>query len=515
MRAFTSDAPARSHDGRPRVAVIGAGISGICLGVQLRRAGYSNFVIFEKSQRAGGTWYENTYPGCGCDVPSFLYSFSFAPKHDWSRRYAPQSEIFDYLQQVVEQFELESHIRYGCSVESAQWDEANSVWRIRLGDGRTETADVLVSAVGQLNIPHTPQIPGQDQFPGPQFHSARWNPQIDLRDRRVAIIGNAASTIQLLKPVADQARQTYVFQRTPNYVMLKRDFAFDPKTQARFAKHPWLLRAYRSLIFLRNESRFLIFRRRGIASLYYTWRLRLAMKSRIRPELHPQVIPTYPVGCKRILLSDDYHETIQRPDVQLVTAPIEGLNHSGVQAGAQNYPADVVIYATGFVSNPLLSRLKILGRDNRTLAAEWEERPHAYLGLLTPGFPNFFTLYGPNTNLGHNSIIFMVECQVRYLIQCLDLLRSRRCRTVEVRPQAASRFSDRLERNLRKRIWNNGCSNWYRNTAGVIVNNWSGPSLTYWWQTRQVRMGDLEFASGEDAEEQRSRQRTTEQPQRR
>jgi cation diffusion facilitator CzcD-associated flavoprotein CzcO len=473
--------------------IIGAGMSGICLAIRLKQAGFANFVVLEKSPRPGGTWNENTYPGCGCDVPSFLYSFSFAPKYDWSRRYAPQPEIFEYFQDCIRRFGVESHFRYETAVERAEFDEQRGQWEVSLADGTTEVADVVISAVGQLNIPSTPEIPGQDQFQGVQFHSAKWNHEVDLAGKKVAIVGNAASTIQLLRPVAELAEQTYVFQRSPNYVMPKNDYAYPGWAHAVFRHVPFAAKLYRLWTFLLCEAKFLIFRTEGTASRWFSWKLRTWMKKQLPRPLQKKAIPRYSAGCKRILLSDDYFQTLQRQDLELVTEPIESIDATGLNTSEQHRDADVIVYATGFVSNPLLSRLPIIGRGGQNLQEAWKSKPLAYLGLLTPGFPNFFVMYGPNTNLGHNSIIYMVEAQTRYVVECLRELTNRGGGTLEVKEAAAAAYREQIDRRLEKTIWATGCTNWYRNAEGVIVNNWCGPAFEYRWRTRKVRTQDLTF----------------------
>jgi cation diffusion facilitator CzcD-associated flavoprotein CzcO len=484
-----------SRTSQPKIVVIGAGMSGICLAIRLKQRGFTNVTLYERSQRPGGTWNFNAYPGSACDVPSFLYSFSFAPNLNWSRRYAPQPEIFDYFQKCIRDFGIESQIVYGTGVEAARFDERTQRWQVALSDGSTAVCDVLVSAVGQLNLPSIPPIPGRERFAGPQFHAARWQADCDLRGKRVAIVGNAATTIQLLKPVAELAEKTYVFQRSPNYVMPKKDRAYSALSKAIFRYVPLVARLYRWWIFWKNEIRFLAFRKQSFISRYFSRRVNHQMARQFpkSSRLRSKVLPYYPAGCKRILLSDDYLETIQRSDVELVTESIESFDAVGVNAGGTHRPADVVIYATGFVSNPLLSALRIEGRGERRLDEEWNSRPLAYLGLMTPGFPNFFALYGPNTNLGHNSIIFMVECQVNYLLKCLERMRTHGSQTVEVREAAAVRYREELDSHLRETVWTTGCGNWYTNSAGVIVNNWCGPASSYWWRTRFLVADDLEF----------------------
>ena len=466
------------------VVIIGAGMSGICMGIKLKAAGITDFVILEKSGSPGGTWHDNTYPGACCDVASHLYSFSFEPKADWSRAYAPQPEIRDYFEHCVAKYRLEETIRYGTEVKAAELDEANGRWRLTLADGGQLECRVLVSGLGQLNRPHIPDFPGRDRFRGPSFHSARWDHSVDLKNKRVAVIGNAASAIQFIPPVAEQADRVFVHQRSANYIVPRNDRAYSEAEQQRFRRFPWLLKLSRLYWYMRQE--FLFFGAMFDGSLRHRLIQRKArqyLEEQIAdPALRQVLTPDYPMGCKRILVSDDYYQALAAGGIELVTSPITGIGETGVETeDGVDRPVDVLIYGTGFRATEFLAPLEIRGRDGRDLSACWRDGAWAHRGVAVPGFPNLFMLYGPNTNLGHNSIIYMVESQVRYIVQCIDKLLAHDIRLLEANELAAERFNAKLQEDLAATVWGGECGSWYKNASGKITNNWPHGSLRFHW----------------------------------
>jgi cation diffusion facilitator CzcD-associated flavoprotein CzcO len=471
-----------------RIVIIGSGFSGICLGIKLKQAGIETFTIFEKSDRVGGTWRDNTYPGAACDTPAFSYCFSFEQKTDWSRKWVPQPEILGYLEHCVRKYGLEPHLRFGSEVESARFDEHESVWRIRTTAGEEVAADVVVSGVGQLNRPSVPDLPGLHDFRGPCFHSARWDHTVDLAGKQVAVVGNAASAIQFVPQIAPEAGRLRIFQRSPNWMLPRLDRAYTEKEKQRFARFPLLAKLYRWWIWLQHESRFPAFRRNAVVS---RWLARIAeqnMRDQISsPELQHALVPDYPVGGKRILISDDYYATLERDDVELVTSPIDRLREDGlVTCDGRVHPADVVILATGFESTAFLAPMAIEGLGGRALTDEWKEGARAYLGMTVAGFPNFFMMYGPNTNLGHNSIIFMIECQTRYIIDCVRQLFGRRVDSIDLRADVMESYNAKLQEELSRTVWSATGKSWYKTSDGKITNNWSGTTARYWWKTRRA-----------------------------
>jgi len=477
----------------PRVVIIGAGMAGICLAIRLKQSGCTAVRIFEKSDDVGGTWLHNTYPGAACDIPSFLYCYSFAPKYDWTHLFAPQSEILDYVRDCADRFDVRRHVEFGTAVIEAVYDDARAAWTVRTDRGETIEADVVVSAVGQLQRPAIPALPGLDDFQGPMFHSARWNHDCSLVGRAVAVIGNAASAVQLIPPVAEQARRTYVFQRTPNWISPLNNRRYSRVARWMFAHVPGRARVHRARLYLEHELRFAFLRRRGFVNRCLAFQLRHRMRSRIAEPLRGRLIPEYEAGCKRVLLSDRYLQALHRDDVELVTDPITRITADSIVTAGGERRVDAIVLATGFEAGRFLSPIAVRGRDGRRLEDAWPGRPRTYLGLMTPGFPNFFMLYGPNTNLGHNSIVMMIECQVHYLLGCVRAMRRRGVQAIDVRHDVVERFDRGQQAALDKTAWNGGCTNWYKTSGGAIVNNWHATVAAYWLRTRRPRLGDFEL----------------------
>jgi cation diffusion facilitator CzcD-associated flavoprotein CzcO len=471
-----------------RITIIGSGFSGICLGIQLKRAGIHSFSILEKSERLGGTWRDNTYPGAACDLASFAYCFSFEQKTDWSRKWSPQSEILECMEQCARKHELLPHIRFGTEVEGARFDDRAGVWRIRTRDGELIESEVLVSGVGQLSRPYTPEIPGLADFQGECFHSARWNHGYDLDGKRVAVIGNAASAIQFIPQIASRVKQLYIFQRSANWMLPRNDRAFTELEKRLFTRVPLLARLYRWRIWLRQELMFPLFLGKKFLGRGVAKAARQHIRDQISdPELQELLVPDYPVGGKRILISDDYYQSLERGNVEVVAKGIARVTSDALETeGGDVYPVDAVIVATGFESTSFLAPMEIQGLDHRSLATEWKDGARAYLGLCVAGFPNFFMMYGPNTNLGHNSIIFMIECQTRYILDCIRQLDARALRYLDLKQEVMDAFDARLQEELSRTVWAATDHSWYKNRDGRITNNWSGTTIRYWWNTRKA-----------------------------
>ena len=471
----------------PRIAIIGAGFSGLCVAIALRRAGIHSFTLYEKANGLGGTWRDNTYPGAACDVPAMAYCFSFEQKSDWSRVWAPQPEILAYMEQCADKYGLRPHLRFGTEIERADFDERQGVWRLRTRAGETIEAEVLVSGVGQLNRPALPDSPGLERFRGAQFHSARWDHGVPLAGRRIGVIGNAASAIQFVPEIAREAGRLFVFQRSANWMLPRRDRAYSESEKRRFARHPWLARLVRWWIWAAFESQWPLFRRsRVLASRYRRMALDSLREQVADPRLQQALVPDYPIGGKRILISDDYYAALARENVELVTEGIERIEADAVVLrGGRTIPLDVLVLATGFQTTEFLAPMELSGLAGRKLRDEWKGGARAYLGISVAGFPNFFMLYGPNTNLGHNSIIFMIECQARYIAACVAALRERQLAWLDLKREVLEAFDDRLREELAKTVWNDTDHSWYKDAAGRITNHWSGSTLRYWWSTRR------------------------------
>jgi cation diffusion facilitator CzcD-associated flavoprotein CzcO len=477
------------------VAILGAGVSGLCTAIQLEKAGIRSYAVFEKSDAVGGTWHDNAYPGASCDVPSHLYSFSFEPNPDWSRAFSPQPEIQRYLHHCAEKYGVLGKIRFGTEIAGARFDEASGVWRIRTSAGEEITARAIVAGLGQLNRPHFPEIPGSDAFPGTRFHSARWDPDFDAAGREIAVIGNGASAIQFIPEIAKTAAKVTIYQRSANWIIPRNDRRYGEADRARFRSHPGLVRALRALIWLLLEIRFIAFLRDTWYARRVTRQATAYLDSVVTdPALRAKLLPDYPIGCKRILISDDYYQALVRPNVEVVTEPIARIEAEGVAtADGRRRRADAIVFATGFETTTFLAPLAIEGRGGRKLTDAWRDGAEAHLGITVPGFPNLFLLYGPNTNLGHNSIIFMIECQVGYVVQCVERLARGDVAFLDVRADVCARFNAELQRKLARTAWTAGCASWYKNAAGKVVNNWSGFTTEYWWRTRHPRWDEFEL----------------------
>jgi cation diffusion facilitator CzcD-associated flavoprotein CzcO len=473
----------------PRVAIIGAGMSGLAMGIALRQAGMEDFTIHEKAAGIGGTWRENTYPGVACDVPAHLYTYSFAPNPDWSRVYAPGWEIQEYFEHCAAEYGLRPHIRLGSEITAARFDERTSRWHITTASGEEDTADVLVSAIGALHVPNRPDIEGLETFQGEVVHSAQWSPDADLTGKRVAVIGSAASAVQIVPSIAGEVAHLDVFQRTANWIIPRLDRAYPASWRRIFRRVPLTGLLHRWQLYWMLESRFPLFRGAGRRN---EREKRLALRHLEAqvpdPALRRTLTPDYPPGCKRILVSDDFYPALMRENVDLVTEPIARVTPEGiVTADGALHPADAIVLATGFRATDI-PKTEVAGRGGLTLREAWQDGLAAHRTVAVPGFPNFFTLLGPNSGLGHSSIIFMVEAQVRYVMQCLWKLVEHR--TIEPREGAASRFDAAMQRGLAGTIWQSGCHSWYQDRNGKITTLWPYGTVRYWWDMRTVKFGE-------------------------
>ncbi|WP_342611811.1 alpha/beta hydrolase fold domain-containing protein [Burkholderia ambifaria] len=475
--------------------IIGAGFAGIGMAVALQRAGIHDFVIVERSHDVGGVWRDNRYPGAACDVPSHLYSFSFEPNPDWSRVFAPQPEIHAYLQHCARKYGLARHLRFGAEVERAQYDEARALWHVTLADGTTLSAAVLVSGTGQLSRPAMPDLPGIDTFRGRAFHSAHWDRDYPLAGKRVAVVGTGASAIQFVPAIAGDVERLVVFQRSPAYVMPRPDRAYRPWEQALFRRLPWAMKLHRASIYVRYESRAIAFTRlHGLMDVAVGRPFRKLLARDVRdPALRARLTPDYPIGCKRVLLSSDYLAALDRDNVELVTQRIRRVTDTGIETDdGVHHPVDAIVYGTGFAATAFLSPMRITGRDGLDLNDAWRRGAQAYLGLTVPGFPNFFMLYGPNTNLGHNSIVYMLESQIAHVMRCVRAMRRNGATAIDVDPRRYRRFNAHVQQRLAGSVWS-GCKSWYVDASGHNSTNWPGFTLTYRWLARFTGLSAYRF----------------------
>jgi len=472
------------------VVIVGAGFGGLGMAVALNQAGIRDFLILDRADDLGGIWRDNTYPGLTCDIPSNLYSFSFRPER-WSRRFPPREEILAYLHALTEEHGLRPRLRFGSGVAAAEFDERHAVWQLTLEDGGTLRTAALVSAVGQLGRPRLPDIPGRDDFAGPSWHSARWDHGASLAGRRVAVVGTGASAIQFVPEIARTAAQVDVYQRTPPYVLPKADRPYRPAEQALFDRFPALRKADRLRVFLYGEllTSGFVLSPKILAAPMTLWRRQL--RTQISdPALRAKCVPDYVMGCKRVVFSDDWYPALTRPNVELITGPIERIVPSGVvTADGTTRPADVLIYGTGFQTLDFLAPMSVTGLGGRELRGEWRAGAEAYLGITVAGFPNFFLLYGPNTNLGGNSIIYMLEGQIGYVLGALQALDRGGLDWLDVRPEVQRAFGEWVEKASRTSVWQSGCHSWYTTADGRNTNNWPDHTFRYRYRVRRFDLG--------------------------
>ena len=486
------------------VAIIGAGFAGICMAIRLLKTGRTDFAILEQASDLGGTWRDNTYPGCGCDVPSHLYSYSFAQNPAWSQVYAKQPEILAYLRRVAAEHDVAGRISYDTAVTSLEWQESAAHWHVATADGRRFTARAVVLAVGGLHRPKVPELPGLESFAGPAFHSARWQHDVELAGKRVAVIGTGASGIQFIPEIAPRVAQLTVYQRSPPWVLPRNDAEISQLARQAFAHVPGLLRLRRAWQYWKAEAIALglVYKPKYMGR---GQKLSAAYKEReiADPELRLKLNPFYTLGCKRMLISDNFYATMARPNVELVTAPItEARPQSIVSADGEERPCDVIVFATGFHTFNATAGMVIKGRGQRSLAADWTEGQEAYRGVAVTGYPNLFLLVGPNSGLGHNSIVFMIEAQVRYVMQCLRWLDQGRLAAVDVRAEVQRAWNKRLQQRFKRTVWQSQpgspwqlpCMSWYVNEKGRNTALWPGFAAGYWLAMRQATIRDYEPA---------------------
>ncbi|HEX3706401.1 MAG TPA: NAD(P)/FAD-dependent oxidoreductase [Mycobacteriales bacterium] len=478
----------------PTVAILGAGAGGLAMGIALKRAGF-DFTIYEKSDGVGGTWRDNTYPGAACDVPSHLYSFSFAPNPDWTRTFATQPEILAYLERCADEFGLRPHIRTGTSIRSAVWDDDAQQWNLTAAGGEAFAAHALVSGLGMLNVPVIPAIPGRDTFRGRSFHSSQWDHSRPLAGERVASIGTGASAIQYVPEIAKDVAHLDVFQRSPIWVSPRFDNEYTEEQRQRFARSRLAAKRHRWAIF-RTYQRASFDTSHPFTQAQTAFAQSYLERKITEPGLRTLLTPDYPVGCKRPLTSRTWLPTLTRPNVSLVTSPITEITPSGVRtADGETHEVDTIIFGTGFRANEYLTTVEITGRDRQLLRDAWADGAEAYLGTTVSGFPNFFTLYGPNTN-GVNSILFIHEAQAHLVVRALRMMRRWRIGAIDVRPDVMHRYNDKVQAAMDGKVWSAGCSNYFAIASGKNVTQlpysageyWLRTRILGWWRYRRTRV---------------------------
>jgi len=469
------------------VAIVGTGFSGLGMAINLKKAGRDDFVLLEKGSDVGGTWHWNTYPGCACDVPSHLYSFSFAPNPEWPETYSKQPEIRKYLERLATDFGIRPKIRTGTTVESAAWDEEAQRWQIETSEG-TVTARVVVGGMGPLSEPKTPAIEGLDSFEGETMHSARWHHDYDFKGKRVASIGTGASAIQYVPALQPEVEKLHVFQRTAPWIFPHSNRRITDTERALYRRFPLLQRLNRAGVYAGRELAVIGFVKRPKIMKYVERLAKKHMRDGLgdRTDLIDKVTPDYTIGCKRILPSNKWYPAIAKDNVELVTGSVERVTPRGVVgADGVEREVDVIVFGTGFEVTDIPAAHFIKGRDGVGLDDIWHGSPNALNGATIPGFPNLFMLLGPNTGLGHSSMVYMIESQIAYVMSALDAMDARGAATAEVRPEAVKTYNERIDRQLDGTVWNTGCASWYLDDTGRNATLW--PDWTFAFRRRLAR----------------------------
>jgi len=477
------------------VGIIGAGPGGLALGIFLSKAGFRDFTIFDREDGVGGTWRINTYPGLACDVKSHLYSYSFDMNANWSRLWSGQPEILDYFEQCTQRYELGCNLKLNTEITSAHWDADSEAWQLTTSAGERFTFDVVVSAIGLFTQPVLPDLLEEESFTGTLMHTARWDHAVDLRDARVAVLGTGSTAAQLVPEVAKVARKVYSVQRSPTWILPKLDRPCTDREKWVFAHAPFAKKIYRTRLWLRSESNISVIANgsdktqefRGIA-------LRVLEATVLDEDLRRKLTPDHPFGCKRLVFATDYLQALTQPHVEVVSSPARSLRaRSLVTDDGTELDVDVVLCATGYAAADYLGQIDVAGEGGVTLRETWSDGAYAYLGMAVQGFPNFFMLYGPNINVGSNSVICMLEAQARYIVRALRYMRRRRRSYVAVRPATMADFIAKIDEWMEGTVWLTRCSNYFRAANGRVVTQWPRSARAFWGMTRRFRPADYTF----------------------
>ncbi len=485
---------ARNPGHEPRVVIIGAGMAGILTAIKLRESGYTDFVIYEKSNRVGGTWRENTYPGIACDVPAHLYTYSFEPNPNWSRTFAPGPEIHAYFERIANKYQVMEYIRFNEAVPTCEFIDGR--WHIRTSTGREDVADVVIAATGVLHHPHTADIPGLETFAGSTFHSARWDHSVPLENKRIGVIGTGSTAIQITSALVDKVAHFSLFQRTAQWVMPIDNVAYSQDEIAGFCNEPGKLTALRTQLnddFQAFSNAVIDADSAGMKEIEDACRANLEDNVR-DPVLREKLRPNYRAGCKRLIFSSDFYQAVQHPNAEVITDVIERIEPGGVRtADGVLHELDVLVIATGFHADSFIRPTTVRGRGGVDLDDVWADHPVAYLSISIPQFPNFFMLNGPNGPVGNFSLILIAESQVGYILKLLEQIRSGRCREISVNAEASMRFEDERSRAAKKSIWATGCKSWYLDKNGVPAS-WPWSPTRFFTEMEQPKLDAFELA---------------------
>lgn len=487
-----STAPVREVE----VAIAGAGFGGICMAIQLQKAGINDFLILEKKSEVGGAWRDNHYPGAACDVQSHMYSYSFETKADWSKRYAPWHEIQQYILDTVKKYNLRPHIHFNQEVDSAVFNENMGKWVIKTMGGETIVARHWVLASGPLHVPAIPDIKGLDKFKGKVMHSAEWDHSYDLTGKKVASIGTGGSAIQYVPEIAPKVGKLHVFQRTAAWVIPRDERSYSSFRKAMFKALPITRTLHRWRCYWTNESRVWPIFNPPIAKIGEFFLKKFIAYQVKDPELRKKLTPDYTLGCKRILISNKWFPTFNRPNVELVTDNIREITENGIiTKDGKERPLDCIILGTGFIVDPriYMKNFELRGLNGHTVQEDWKVSPTSYYGITTSNYPNMYQLVGPHTGLGHNSIIFMIEAQVNYIIACMKKVKEKGVDYIDVKPEAMTRFLGEVTQALQGTVWSSGCKSWYQTADGINFAIWPKSTWKYWLETRTVNEADYNF----------------------
>lgn len=477
------------------VGIIGAGPGGLALGIFLKKAGFGDFTIFDREDGVGGTWRINTYPGLACDVKSHLYSYSFDLNPDWSRLWSGQAEILDYFETCADRYALAPHLQLGTEIVAARRDADADNWELRTAGGQRHRFDIVVSAIGLFTRPTMPELPEEEPFAGTVMHSARWDPSVPIAGKKIAILGTGSTAAQLLPELAKTAQQVYSIQRSPTWILPKPDRTYTDRERLLFRYLPLAKKLYRTRLWLRSESNISVIEHGSDKTQEFkALALNLLESTVADEELRGKLTPDTPLGCKRLVFSSDFLPALTRSNVEVVSSPASTLrSRSLVTADGRELEVDVVVCATGYAAADYLGQIEVTGEGGQTLSDRWRDGAHAYLGMTVPGFPNFFMLYGPNTNVGSNSVIFILEAQARYVVRALTYLRRHRMRYIAVRENVMGDFLAKVDRWMAGTVWTTRCNNYFRNANGRVVTQWPRSARAFWSMTRRFRPADYEL----------------------
>ncbi|MGE2724583.1 flavin-containing monooxygenase [Mycolicibacterium pulveris] len=484
-----------AHRVSPSVGIIGAGPGGLALGIFLRKAGFENFTIFDREDGVGGTWRINTYPGLACDVKSHLYSYSFDLNADWSRLWSGQPEILEYFENCARRYELTQNLQLRTEIVAAHWDGAANNWQLITADGQTYRFDVVVSAVGLFTRPVMPELIEEEPFTGTLMHTARWDHSVDLTGARVAVLGTGSTAAQLVPEVAKVAKTVYSVQRSPTWVLPKPDRAYSEREKWAFRHVPFAKKIYRTRLWLRSEANISVIEHGSDKTQEFRdIALRVLEATVPDADLRAKLTPDHPLGCKRLVFATDYLQALTQPHVEVVASPARALRaRSLITEDGTELGVDVVLCATGYAAADYLGQLDVVGERGTTLQHKWRDGAHAYLGMTVPDFPNFFMLYGPNTNVGSNSVIFILEAQAHYVVRALKYMRRKRKPYIAVRPSTTTAFLAKIDEWMQGTVWLTRCSNYFRAPNGRVVTQWPRSARAFWAMTRRFRPADYTF----------------------